>query len=464
MAYPVELYIYDLTRGMANSIAPMLGINFDIEGVWHTAIIVHGREWFFGAMGVESCHPGTTMLGQPLKRESLGRTSIDPQTFNDYITTLSRDTFAGHKYDLFKHNCNNFSNTVSTFLCGRQIPQYILDLPDRFLSTPIAQMLRPWIEQMTPQNVGGGQSHESTGQSSAFRDETSSSRPPPPAQPSGAQYSHFPVKDYVMFNSDIDMGKLRGKLEEFNSSAAERGVQGNPLAKEEIECVMNVRDITSPWWKHSRKVLESWSGSETFPVLDLIRWRLSAENGSGIPDEVATELYNLLAGPNYLGKSADTAEPAIRLSLRIMANMFGASANTRALMLRNRESFVGLLNDVVETVSGIEPETKRHQSEVAAATIALNYAKAIASESNVENKDEATFQLVSALCFTFSQNVRNPEALYRTLVALGTLGVVQPQVKSLAQDLDVKSFLARVPKGKLDKLDQAIAEARSVFL
>ena len=78
--------------------------------------------------------------------------------------------------------------------------------------------------------------------------------------------------------------------------------------------------------------------------------------------------------------------------------------------------------------------------------------------------DEATFQLVSALCFTFSQNVRNPEAVYRTLVALGTLGVVQPQVRSLANDLDVKSFLARTPKGKLDKLDQVIAEAKNVFL
>ena len=78
--------------------------------------------------------------------------------------------------------------------------------------------------------------------------------------------------------------------------------------------------------------------------------------------------------------------------------------------------------------------------------------------------DEATFHLVSALCFTFSQNVRNPEAVYRTLVALGTLGVVQPQVRSLANDLDVKSFLARTPKGKLDKLDQVIAEAKNVFL
>ena len=130
-----------------------------------------------------------------------------------------------------------------------------------------------------------------------------------------------------MFGSEIDMAKLRAKFEEFNGSAGE----GKSLTKEEVDAVMG-SDVT--WWKHSKKVLESWSGSDTFPVLDLIRWRLSTK--APLPPEAATELYDLLAGPRYLGQSADTAEPAIRLSLRIMANMFGASAATRDIMIRNR--------------------------------------------------------------------------------------------------------------------------------
>ena len=40
---------------------------------------------------------------------------------------------------------------------------------------------------------------------------------------------------------------------------------------------------------------------------------------------------------------------------------------------------------MVEAVSGIEPESKRQQSEVAAATIALNYARAIASKECTDN-------------------------------------------------------------------------------
>lgn len=43
--------------------------------------------------------------------------------------------FSPVSYDLFKHNCNNFTNEVSQFLCGKGIPKYILDVPEDVLST-----------------------------------------------------------------------------------------------------------------------------------------------------------------------------------------------------------------------------------------------------------------------------------------------------------------------------------------
>ncbi len=76
MGHKVELYIYDLSGGMAKSLLPMLGLNFDLEGVWHTAIVVHGLEWFYGSSGIEHCSPGGTLMGRPLKIEQLGETSI----------------------------------------------------------------------------------------------------------------------------------------------------------------------------------------------------------------------------------------------------------------------------------------------------------------------------------------------------------------------------------------------------
>lgn len=28
-----------------------------LDGVWHTGVVVYGKEWFFGGMGVENCPP-----------------------------------------------------------------------------------------------------------------------------------------------------------------------------------------------------------------------------------------------------------------------------------------------------------------------------------------------------------------------------------------------------------------------
>ena len=60
----VELYIYDLSQGMAASLSPML-LGRSIEAIYHTAVVVYGREYFYGGDGVTFCQPGTTMLGQP---------------------------------------------------------------------------------------------------------------------------------------------------------------------------------------------------------------------------------------------------------------------------------------------------------------------------------------------------------------------------------------------------------------
>jgi len=51
-------------------------------------------------------------------------------------------------------------------LTGKQIPQYILDLPGLVLNSPIVQMLKPIIQQATPQGTQMSESEndESTNQ------------------------------------------------------------------------------------------------------------------------------------------------------------------------------------------------------------------------------------------------------------------------------------------------------------
>ena len=92
MSYPVTLYVYDLSQGMARSLGPSLGLA-NLEGVWHTAIVVHNTEIFFGGSGIEHCQPGRTMLGEPLEKRNLGNTSIDMDSLTSWIRQIGQSEY-----------------------------------------------------------------------------------------------------------------------------------------------------------------------------------------------------------------------------------------------------------------------------------------------------------------------------------------------------------------------------------
>ncbi|KAG8222527.1 hypothetical protein J437_LFUL004563, partial [Ladona fulva] len=50
----VELYVYDLTRGLSRMMSAQL-LGKHLDGIWHTGIVAYGREYFFGGAGLQSC-------------------------------------------------------------------------------------------------------------------------------------------------------------------------------------------------------------------------------------------------------------------------------------------------------------------------------------------------------------------------------------------------------------------------
>ena len=117
---------------------------------------------FFGGSGIESCPPGTTMLGRPLRTESMGVTSIDPATFSDYVKGLGQDMYAGHTYDLFKvrnktmyslllltqtiEACSfDSSTTVTTLVTTFQISFVASKSPSTSLTSRKSFLPRPWL-------------------------------------------------------------------------------------------------------------------------------------------------------------------------------------------------------------------------------------------------------------------------------------------------------------------------------
>jgi len=151
----VQVYIYDLSMGMARTMSQAI-LGRQIDGVWHTSIVVFGQEYFFGGMGgIEACAPGGTMLGQPLQKVDLGTTEIPFDVFMDYLDELGKTSFKADKYNLFHHNCNTFSSEVAQFLTGNDIPAHITQLPQDVLSTPFGAMLQPLVDSMSVNPTGG---------------------------------------------------------------------------------------------------------------------------------------------------------------------------------------------------------------------------------------------------------------------------------------------------------------------
>ena len=161
-SHDVQLAIYDLSHGMARSLsAQFLGPDHALDIIPHTGIIVFGREFFFGG-GIQSESPQQfrQMMGiRPVQVLSLGRTTISKAQFEQWCREVSQNgRYTMASYDLLQRNCNNFSHdaAVEGLKLPKGVPDWILDVPRRFLSSPMGQMVRPMLENM--QVTGGGSS------------------------------------------------------------------------------------------------------------------------------------------------------------------------------------------------------------------------------------------------------------------------------------------------------------------
>jgi desumoylating isopeptidase 1 len=139
----VQLYVYDLTRGMARAFSQQF-IGTQIDAVYHTSLVLNNIEYFFG-MGIQTCTAGSTHHGRPMEVIPMGTTHLPVETILEYLDGL-KEIYSPESYDLFAHNCNNFTNDFGMFLVGRGIPEHIVNLPKRVMDTPFGQMLRPQID------------------------------------------------------------------------------------------------------------------------------------------------------------------------------------------------------------------------------------------------------------------------------------------------------------------------------
>lgn len=139
----VYLYLYDLSNGKASWLSPLL-LGLRVDGIWHSAVVVHGKEYWFGGRVYESV-PGRSQWGEPDRVIELGETMLTVEDAEDFISRELMDEFTSESYDILSHNCNHFSEQVCRFLTSRHIPEDVLRQAERVMESPAAQAARPLL-------------------------------------------------------------------------------------------------------------------------------------------------------------------------------------------------------------------------------------------------------------------------------------------------------------------------------
>ncbi|KAK4457763.1 P-loop containing nucleoside triphosphate hydrolase protein [Cladorrhinum samala] len=140
----VHLLVYDLSRGLARQMSMGL-LGFQLDAVYHTSIKFNGREYVYDGQ-IVAIRPGSSHLGQPMQELPLGKTELPMDVIEEYLDSL-REIYTVEAYDLWRHNCNNFSNDFAMFLLGKGIPEHITNMPQTVLDSPFGQMLMPALSQ-----------------------------------------------------------------------------------------------------------------------------------------------------------------------------------------------------------------------------------------------------------------------------------------------------------------------------
>ncbi|KGQ03813.1 PPPDE peptidase domain-containing protein 2 [Beauveria bassiana D1-5] len=140
----VHLLVYDLSGGLAKDLSLSI-LGFQLDAIYHTSIELRGTEYVYDGSILEIV-PGSSHLGRPMQRLLLGTTSLPMDVIHDYLNSV-RSIYTAEAYDLFKHNCNNFTDSFSNFLLGKGIPDHISSMPQAVLDSPMGRMMVPRLTQ-----------------------------------------------------------------------------------------------------------------------------------------------------------------------------------------------------------------------------------------------------------------------------------------------------------------------------
>uniref|UniRef100_V9KFS5 Phospholipase A-2-activating protein n=1 Tax=Callorhinchus milii TaxID=7868 RepID=V9KFS5_CALMI len=249
------------------------------------------------------------------------------------------------------------------------------------------------------------------------------------AQPSNP---YFPKKDPVIFGQG-NVTQIMGKVMELNENTlTEQKLSSDDLQMLEklLSIISNPSTLETPTtqqldvlWKAAQ-----WPEDILFPVLDILRLAVKhpAVNEHFCSENYRTQFSNYLLNKiNLQGKPANQM-----LILRTVCNCFASGSHGSKLMMSLRET---VLSQAIEMRGA-----SNKNIHIALATLILNYAVILHAGNDIEGKAHCLSIISTAM-----EVLQDPEAIFRALVALGTIISHDPSALQLAQSLGVVSQIRK---------------------
>ncbi|XP_062985272.1 phospholipase A-2-activating protein [Elgaria multicarinata webbii] len=246
-----------------------------------------------------------------------------------------------------------------------------------------------------------------------------------------AENIYFPKREAVTFDQ-ANPAQILGKLKELNGSAPEE----QQLTEDDLGLLEKMLSITCnnsieiPTAQQQQTLWKAinWPNDIVFPVLDILRLsiRHPSVNESFCSEKDGIQFCSHLI--KFLNPGEKQANQM--LALRIFCNCFIHPVGQK-LMMSQGDSIMS---------QAIELKLCRNKNiQIALATLALNYAVCLHKINNIEGKAQCL-----SVISTVMEVVQDLEAIFRLLVALGTLisgdsNAVQ-LAKSLGVDCQIKKY------------------------
>lgn len=173
--------------------------------------------------------------------------------------------------------------------------------------------------------------------------------------------------------------------------------------------------------------LSLWTLDIVFPVLDIMRL---AVRHPMVNETLCGEAEGVQLCNHLLSLMSPEGRPANQmLALRTLCNCF-MGRQGRALLLAQRETVLSRAADLAGICN--------KNIHIALATLVLNYASCLHSQPDLEAKAQCLSVASRAL-----ETVQDKEAVFRLLVALGTIVSSDQSARELARSLGVNSQISK---------------------